>query len=425
MNIDITTVFFAAKRYWQNEEVLTAAYENLKIQLGAENAFLVTDGEIPADLQSDISENIVIVPMSGAIQKSVVETANRYKRAVIYAAYIKGNSGAKTENLMLENNAAPTVMDCWSVLRQNHPYAQLALDREALESYIRVFKAYDTIKGSKLLLIGETEPWVVSASHNVKDYEKLGITIEKVSQQEVLDLYEKAQDKDAEIYYHKFKDNACKIQEPDEDDLENAARMTSVFMGILEKYNADGMAIACFDLLKSGTTSCLAVSYINDCTQKIAACEGDLDSACTMLFMKKLCSGNLWMANPGLYPGGLVNFSHCTAPVSVDCGCDCSYMLRSHHESGIGVSLQVELPAKRRVTACRISGSCNKITIQNGTTETGEYLPSCRTQLYVRFDDFSQYIDTALGCHQVFCFEDIKKEAQMLSDLMGIECITK
>lgn len=421
---NVTVVFFAARRYWPEEEILRETYENLKGKIGIDSSFLVSDGEIPEALRRDANSILVAVPMSGAVQKDISGLMRRYPCGVIYAAYVKGNAGREDECRMLEKNAAPTVMDCWGVLRQHHPCVKLALNREQLFSYLRVFGAYNAMKGAKLLLIGETEPWVISSSRMPADYGKMGIRIEKVPQQEVLDRYGKMTDADGAVYYHTFKNGACKIQEPEESDLKNAARMTAAFVRILEEYNADGLAIACFDLLKSGTTSCLAVSYLNNNTEKIAACEGDLDSACTMLFMKKLTRGNLWMANPALYPGGLVNFSHCTAPVSVDSGCACSYSLRSHHESGIGVSLQVELPAHRRLTACRISGAENKITIQTGTSQAGEYLPCCRTQLYVKFDDFNQYIETALGCHQVFCFEEIQKEAKLLAQMLGLECIT-
>ena len=138
------------------------------------------------------------------------------------------------------------------------------------------------------------------------------------------------------------------------------------------------MAIACFNLLSLGTTSCLGVSYINDCTAQMAACEGDLDSAVTMLMMKRLTDTKPWMANPGLHPKGIVNFSHCTAPLAVDGRQDCPYILRSHHESGIGVSLQVEIPGSVRLTACRVSGVWGTFTgagRDGGTGPAGRMLP--------------------------------------------------
>jgi len=88
------------------------------------------------------------------------------------------------------------LMDCWSVLRKRHPKALLALNREALSHQLRTLAAYQTLQTAKLLLIGEPEPWVISASRNLDDYRKLGIEVEQIAQQEVADLYEKFETRD-------------------------------------------------------------------------------------------------------------------------------------------------------------------------------------------------------------------------------------
>ena len=79
-----------------------------------------------------------------------------------------------------------------------------------------------------------------------------------------------------------------------------------------------------------------------------------MDSAITMLIMKRLTNDNVWMANPNIQSDGMVNFVHCNAPVRIN-GEDCKYILINHHESGIGVSTQVELPENIKITVCRIS----------------------------------------------------------------------
>lgn len=415
--------FFAASRYWQNRQELQETMEELEneMQAFADSYRLIVDGEGVEGLAAKAGSTLVIVPMSGAVQKDVLRAAELFEAVVLYAGYIKGNAGERATALMLKYNAAPTLMDSWSVLRKRHPKASLALHLGELSHKLRTLAAYQELRGRKLLLIGEPEPWVISASRNLEDYRRLGIEIEQLAQQEVADLYRATTEEEAQPYFEKYSQGAKACVEPTQEDLKNASRMAAALVKVLERHQADGMAIACFNLLSLGTTSCLGVSYINDCTNKVAACEGDLDSALTMLMLKCLTKTKVWMANPGLHPHGMINFSHCTAPLALDGAQDRPFVLRSHHESGIGASLQVEMPTGLRLTACRISGAWGTYTAQGAVAEAGPLEECCRTQLYVRFDDFDRYVETALGCHQVFCFEDVADDFALLAQWMGLE----
>lgn len=94
-------------------------------------------------------------------------------------------------------------------------------------------------------------------------------------------------------------------------------------------------------------------------------------------------------------------------------------VLRNHHESGIGVSLQVQLSPDHPVTACRVSAITGQATILPGTTRSSPYEPVCRTQIYVQFQNPNAYLDKALGCHKGFAFADIRAEMDLLCKLMG------
>lgn len=414
---------FAASRYWQDRAELDKAFGEITGELGAAagSAILIVDGKSAEALSDRQGGALVILPMSGAIQTDILRASEGFDAVVLYAGYVAGNLPAASAGLMLKYNAAPTLMDCWSVLRKTHQRALLALNRAELARHLRLLGAYRNLKGKKLLLIGETEPWVISVSRDLESYRRLGLVIQQVQQGEVAALYETVTDEEARPYFEKYSGGATACVEPTAMDIHNAARMTAALLRTLDKYEADGLAIACFNLLSLGTNSCMGVSYINDSTTKVAACEGDLDSAVTMLMLKQLTRTSVWMANPGLHPDSLVNFSHCTAPLAADGVMDCPFVLRSHHESGIGASLQVELPTRVRLTACRISGRWGTYTCQGATGENGPREEACRTQLYVRFDDFDRYIGTALGCHQVFCFEDVADDFRLLAAWMGFE----
>jgi hypothetical protein len=139
--------------------------------------------------------------------------------------------------------------------------------------------------------------------------------------------------------------------------------------------------------------------------------------------VKKLTSTKLWMANPGLQPDGTINFSPCTAPLCCIGSEPLPCTLRSHHESGIGVSVQVELPIGQTVTACRISDEAGSMTIHRGVSVAGPYETACRTQMHVQLEDYPHYLRTALGCHQVFAFEDISDRLRKIAELFGLKIL--
>lgn len=415
-------LFFASSRYWTDETALRRAYGQLAAGMpqGVECA-LVRDTADPAALPE--GDCLIAVPMSGAVQREVLAAAGRYAQAVLYGAYIRGNAPDELCGEMLRCNAAPTLMDSWAVLRRRMPGARLALDAAGLANTLALWQAYYAVKGATLLMIGKTEPWVISNASSLDVYQqRFGLSIRCVEQAELAGLYRQASRQQARPYYEWFCQNSTGCAEPTDDQLWDAARMAWALVSLLEQYGAQGAALACFNLLSEGTTSCLGVSYLNDCTPRFAACEGDMDSAVTMLLMKQFAKTKLWMANPGLQPDGTVNFSHCTAPIRCT-GSPRPCILRSHHESGIGVSLQVEMPLDHEITACRISNEASQMTLHTGRTIRGPYEPACRTQLHIRFDDMPHYLGTALGCHQVFAFENIAPKLRELAGLFGLEVL--
>lgn len=412
----ITYACFASRRYWPDENELDAAVKRVGGSLHADVA-LVTDASGLSSLGR--GGTLVVIPLSGAVQPLILEAASGRMLTVLYAGYVQGCTDSETERLAMARNAAPTAMDTWCVLKRSEK-VRFALDRAELDICLEAAKAAQHVKDAKVILVGDTEPWVISSSRSAADYERLVGSVEKVPQAELVALYERTSDSDAAAFYSRFKGGAAGIEGPADADIKNGARMAHAIVELMKSHNADAMALACFNILSCGTNCCLGVSYVNDMTGMCASCEGDMDSAVTMLLMKKLASGKLWMANPGIHPGSVINFSHCTAPVDMTgCGA-CSYRLRTHHESGIGVSLEVALPVGERITACRISAAESAMTVNLGRTVGGMHEAACHTQCYVKFDDFKRYIDTSLGCHQVFAFGDIGEAARLAGELLGL-----
>ena len=414
----IVLAMFGVTRYWE-AAALEAAAAKIKVELGgiADEVVLAVDGVFDESLPNT-ADACVILPMSGAVQAPLVRFASGFGRVLLYAGYVAGNFDEALCRDMLRLNAAPTLMDTWAVLKRTHVDVSLCVDKLSLEA--KLHGTSKSLQKETVLLIGDIEPWVVSASRDFDKYERAGITVKQVSADELESLYTQVTADEAAATIRHFSDRASACVEPTAKDVETAARLAIALERLLAKHNADGAAIACFNLIpRLGTTSCLAVSHINENTKYIAACEGDIDSAVTMLLMKRVTDKGLWMANPNLQADGSVNFTHCTAPLSV-CGEECGFCLRNHHESGKGVSPEVTFPTGRRVTLCRFSAAEGKLTVQGGMSEDGTREESCRTQLRVRPDDFGRYIETALGCHQVVAFEDIREEMRAIGHALGL-----
>jgi L-fucose isomerase-like protein len=420
---------FISTRYWNDVEQRNAALEEGKQTLltFADEVILFYDTDQVNLEKYDTNDILVVVPFSGAVQPSVLRYSAYFKHVCIYAAYVQGNVSTALGTVMLALNAAPTVMDSYAVLKRTNRNVQLALDEKEVRQFVTLHKAYETISHATLLLVGETEPWVVSASRNLSSYEnRLGCKILVIPPDELIGIFDTLGASDPEVVKvsnHFLNASGGKLVEPNTEDIVKASRLAVSLLTLLKNYNASGVAVACFNLISLlDTTSCLGLSYINDCTDSIASCEGDLDSLVSLLMMKQLTDDKLWMANPNLQKDRTVNFAHCTAPITV-CGKSCDCRLRNHHESKKGVSPEVDLPIGKNLTLFRLGDEAKSVTINTGVSIEGEREETCRTQLHVQLASFEKYIETSLGTHQVIAFENISQDLTKLSRLFGLEVL--
>lgn len=414
-------LLFASTRYWVDRALLEDTFARMKAVLNdlSSDVTLIVDGDL-SQLPEKIAD-CVIVPLSGAVQQPIIDACARCETVALYAGYCSGNFDADIIDRLLYFNAAPTLMDTWGVIKRTKKQALLAVTREDLTDCLRAMHACRKLRGAKLVHIGHTEPWVIStARHDAIYEEKLGLQVEHVSFEEMIARYEATTAEEAQPMLRYYADKAQKMIESTDEDLVNACRFGTALKKLLEDKGAVGGAIACFDLIKrTGASACLGVAYLNDVTDYFLSCEGDMDSAVTMLLLRGLTDGPLWMANPCLDGSGVINFSHCTAPWHIG-GQECPFLMRRHHESGKSVSLQVDMPLNATLTLCRISKDAGAMTVHTGVSVPGERKCVCHTQMWVKLDDYAHYLDTALGCHQVFVFGDARKELTIAAKLLGL-----
>ena len=185
------------------------------------------------------------------------------------------------------------------------------------------------------------------------------------------------------------------------EDLSDAAIMYLALASICKEEHLDAVTVKCFDLLSScKTTACLALALLND-NGKIAGCEGDIPSICTMLAVYKALGRPSFMANPASIDSDnlSIDFAHCTIPTAMVESCT----LPSHFESGIGIGINGEVPLGN-YTLCKLSGkTLERSLICNGRLVKGEYLSNrCRTQVRFIFEteaEFDAFGKARVGNH--------------------------
>ena len=151
----------------------------------------------------------------------------------------------------------------------------------------------------------------------------------------------------------------------------------------------------------------------------VAGCEGDTDSALTMIIVKSLTKQPAFMANLNDVDleENTITLAHCTAATTLCKWCT----LRSHFESKIGVSIQGALPLQN-VTVCRIGGNLGKMLICTGKiTENLNNPNMCRTQIKVKLDArVKDLVSKTLGNHHILTLGDHREELVEFCKLKNI-----
>ena len=266
--------------------------------------------------------------------------------------------------------------------------------------------------GCTIGLIGEASPWLIASGIDKEALsERCGVSFKEISIGTLADKY---------LGYRELWKNhtlsagaraeldevicrfSCSLEgDRTAEDLSDAAIMYLALASICKEEHLDAVTVKCFDLLSScKTTACLALALLND-NGKIAGCEGDIPSICTMLAIYKALGRPSFMANPASIDSDnlSIDFAHCTIPTVMVESCT----LPSHFESGIGIGINGELPLGN-YTLCKLSGkTLERSLICNGRLVKGEYLSNrCRTQVRFIFEskaEFDAFCKARVGNH--------------------------
>lgn len=215
---------------------------------------------------------------------------------------------------------------------------------------------------------------------------------------------------------------ALSVLEPGEKEYGDSARVYLGLRRLIERHRLTSVALRCFDLVtERGATGCYALARLND-EGIVAACEGDVPSAVSMMLLSAVTGKAAFMANPAdIDPASnSLLFAHCTIARSLTT----SFALRSHFESGLGVAIQGDLP-QGPVTVMRVGGvGLDQVMVAGGNLTGGSKEEGlCRTQaqIQLRGYDVGRLLKAPLGNHHVIAMGDVSRQVREYLELFTPE----
>jgi hypothetical protein len=225
-------------------------------------------------------------------------------------------------------------------------------------------------------------------------------------------------------YYAK---EAKKIVEPNQEDILNAAKTYFTARRIMAAENCQGIAVDCLPLIGSRSVPCppcIALSRLLD-EGRVGACEADWNAAISMLMTGLLFDRPGFMQDPA--PNTVNNTlmgAHCTCATRLN-GYDKPhepFILRSHSESGLGVSPQVLWRIGQEATIMKFQGP-GSIILGTGRVVSNIATPpsgGCRTSVELEVDGVADTRDVK-GFHQLFIYGNLERQFKDYCQLAGIK----
>jgi hypothetical protein len=207
--------------------------------------------------------------------------------------------------------------------------------------------------------------------------------------QELHELFVKAdRDKAAEVA-DRWIAAAEKVVEPNRDEIIKSGTMYLAMKDLMDRYQAQAIAINCLEGHKTGGLKaypCLGFSELNNGDQ-VGVCEGDLNSAITMLTMRHLINRPGYISDPVIDTSkNQVIYAHCVAPQKVfgPEGPVNPYRIRSHAEDNNGAAVQSMMPLGYMTTTIEFFLNRRELSIHQGKTVANiDIDKACRSKLAV------------------------------------------
>jgi L-fucose isomerase-like protein len=318
----------------------------------------------------------------------------------------------------------------FGVERHSRDQISLALDFPDIDEQIRVANARKQLREGRVALFGFPPPAFFSQWHHLPDLEsarqRTGVRFTSIEIREWVDHLRTIDDAEARRLGEQWRREANAIVEPSPDEITESARLYLSLAEIMEKRQANAMAVNCLDLMRrKAPPPCYAMTRLRD--EGIhAACEGDVVALLTMMMLGFMAEapafmGNIAFADP---ESNILRISHCVVPTRMS-GYDrppSPFTLRNYHGRN-GVTAHVDLGVGREVTLARLSRNLDQIGILNGELVECKDTTTCRTTLSVRVEDARGFVRKAFGNHHALIYGDHRAAVRALASSLYMDAV--
>ncbi len=294
---------------------------------------------------------------------------------------------------------------------------------ESILGQARASRLLKSLKGFNVGLIGDEQYFEEKTEDSKVLTDLFGMSVTEISIASLIDEFRGQTDENAsKVMNGRFA--MATIMEPSRKDLLKSCRMYLAFRSLIDTYKVDAVSLDCFRLIKrTGTSACLGFALLID-EGKVSVCEGDLRSLVLMMLFKAI-AGPSWLGNLVQVDRSLntLTLAHCTAPTSL-AEAGGRIVLRSHFESGEGVSLDVPL-RRMPITIANMQFKPLQLVVAKGElleSQIGKF-SLCRTQAKIKLKGDVNRLLQFTGNHHVMAYGDWAETLRRIGERVGMSLI--
>jgi len=298
-----------------------------------------------------------------------------------------------------------------------------SLETAAVEQAFRMVRAKRQLEETRLVIVAGTE-------RRETVMERLGTKVRYIPRRTLHELFARmpVTDEVRAVAAERVR-GAKKVVEPTHADLLNAARSYVTAKRLLRDETGNALTTDCLGMVGSKvvpTPPCMAASLFQD-SGVTYGCEADLFAALSLLLTSYLFDRPGFMNDP--VPETVKNLlvaAHCTCGTRLN-GFGAPpepYILRSHSESNLGVSMEVLWRAGQPATLVSLQ-SPGVILLDSGTVVGNVKTPpagGCRTSVEIKMDRVADARDV-MGFHQVVFYGDHRRDVEAFAQMYGYRIV--
>jgi hypothetical protein len=306
-------------------------------------------------------------------------------------------------------------------------------DYDELERALRLLRVIPMMQQTRILLFPPARGTTPAQSPNeIKT--RLGADVVAVRESDFDALISGADQQAIQAEADRWTRQAKAVVEPTSDDINKAARISVALQRLLEREQAQGLAIGtCMSWLPKGFP-CLGFARLRDAGIP-ASCEGDMDSLLTMLLFQYAFDQAGFQGNATFDTSrNALWTAHCTAPLRMEGahGPEAPYLLRGHSEvGGSGCVPEVLYRLGQIITRTKFVNLDTLLVSTGKIIEVpNQSIRACRTQIVTEVKDAARMAanwssaieseDAMTLLHRVVFYGDHLDSTHHLARLMGM-----